>query len=284
MLKRSVVVVIASLMVFALAAPSRAERIRLYPTDFGIFQPELLGALNLLLQGTEDLQVPIDEQFDLDWGFCDFLGVDIQADIFFDIDQSGFSLFWDTSGDNDIFFQAVFQEWSFTGDIDFVADNCIEFISFDIDLLAGDIGSTPNYADMVLVPYLNTETGFVELDFKDYSGYPGYQVVMDNFHLDLGLPWPLDDLLEPLLEGWAHSEIEGFVEEALVGENGALKEAILLTVAGLYELHKMCGCSISVGNLAYGEAFGFGQVLANLGVYLLPALVMVGLKRRSRKK
>jgi len=280
---QALITISAVLLIFALAAPSQADLVRLYPQDFGIFQPELLGALNLLLQEIPDLQVPIYEDYLLDDFVCSYLGVTFEADVFFDIDDSGFALYWDTSGENDLIFQSVFQQWYFEGDVDFVGEDCIGFIDFEIQLLDGDIGSSPNYADMVVIPYWNTETGLLELRHKEYEGYPMMLAAMENFYLDLGLPWPLDEILEPFIESWVYGELQYYMQEGLVGPGGILFQLIEETMAYLYEFHKMCGCSITAGSTSAREFIGFDQVLANVGVYLIPALFVFGLKRRRKK-
>ncbi len=275
--------ILAAFIVFSFTTPARAELVRLYPEDFGMFQPELLGTLNLLLGELQDLQIPIYEDYLIDDFVCAYLGVTFEADLFFDVDQSGFSLFWDTSGENDLVFQSVFQEWSVVGDVDFVGEDCLGFIDFEIGLLDGDIGSSPNTVDMVVIPYWNTETMLLELHHKEHEGSPMTLVALENFHLDLGLPWPLDEMLEPFLETWAYDEIRDYVMEGLVGTNGLLFAAVRETMAGLYDLHKTCGCTITTGAMSPRRGIGLDQVLINAGIYLIPALFAAGLKRRRKK-
>ena len=284
MKKRAMITALATaILALSLAAPTRAELVRLYPEDFGAFRPEIVTVLNPILGLLPEITVPIAEAFLIDDFFCQSLDVTMEADIFLDISQTRFSLYWDTSGENDLVFQAEIDNWSFLGDFDLVGEDCIGFIDFEWQLFEGDMGASRTLLDMVLIPYWNTETGSLELHHKEHSGVPIYLVTLESFHLSLGLIWPLDILLEPWIEGWAHVAFQEIMAAALLAPGGLLFHVVEDTMTVLYTLHQELGCTVYYNASMPGKKISADQALADLGLCLLPALLIFGLKRRGRR-
>ncbi len=272
-----------AILVFSLAAPTRAELIRLYPEDFGSFRPELLSIVNPFIDYLTGLTVPIFEEALVDDFFCDSLVATMEAFIIFDITDSYFHLYWDTSGENDLVFQGVFDQWSFVGDFDLVGEDCIGFIDFEMELLEGDMGATSTLFDMVLIPYWNTETESLELHHKMYGSEKMYEVTFQDFFLDLGLIWPLDEILEPMIQDWLQVGLQDILRHALLGPDGPVFGVAQAAMIWLYNFHQAFGCTVYYDSSLPVEAVGLDQALADLGVCLLPALLIFGLKRRRRR-
>jgi len=272
-----------AILVLSLAAPTRAELIRLYPEDFGAFRPEIITVLNPFIEQLSGLTVPISEEVLLDDFFCEWLVVTMEANIVFDITDSYFSLYWDTVGENDLVFQGVFDQWTFLGDFDLVGEDCIGFIDFEMELLEGDIGAAVTVAEMVLIPYWNTETASLELHHKQYGSELMYSVTFYDFFLDLGLIWPLDEILEPLIQAEIQMDLQEIMRHTLLGPDGLVFGVVQGAMIWLYALHQAFGCTVYYDSAMPIEAIGLDQALADLGVCLLPALLIFGLKRRGRR-
>ena len=281
MVKKVAFVAIAALFLCSSLSVSSAEAApqRLYQDDF-LIPVEMLGAANLLFQAIPNLQLPInDVRYDFDVGLCDFFGIEVDVDLFMDIQNSGYSIFFDTSGQDElVFIMALSDWWISTGDFHLKGEDCFFFIEFSFSLNDSDVSSGPNYMFIVAIPYYDPETDKVTLELSPYQQRPA-AAAYANFDIDINnFPDTLEDIFQPLIAAWLGNE----TTDLLLDEDGYIFE-LLEELLDVYYIRPDCGCSPPASEAStFTGQLSSPQFYADLGIYLLLLGLLLLLKRRNR--
>jgi len=285
------------LAVFAFPGATQAELIDAPSSAFLPTAP--LNLANLLLQqlGSDD-PIPID--FDLGGFDCPFAG-SISASMHGTITfvDPAYGVWFEPTQNDDLIVKAETGALGLAGDLSLHADNCMGFLNFDWDVAGSSISADKMVLHFQADTLYNTATDKVVLEsiatqllILECLEWSGEECLNWSLNFDIGGDWPghLEDLKD-IIEGWLAGAIcinlaEAIGEQgdlATVGDGGLLHDLVEGLLDPFYI--RPCGCMAlqTPGTMRPTMAQQTRHLLANMSFYLLPAALILGLRRRTRK-
>lgn len=258
--------VLVLLFAVMLASPAHADLVQQPSSQF--LDPNIAGVGNLLIPEFVDIPVVTTTSVD-----CPITGtLDIIADLDVNFTGLGYGIYWDGSGNVPLVFEGGASNINASGTLRLEAHSCLG-ISLGFDLIGADV-SAQLYFGLITTPYLNTATDQIVLATRSDSLFG-----IENLDLGSGLI----DLVEGLVGGWLSGQLTDALFNhgtlAVQGDGGAIHDALEDAMDGIYLPH-MCGCvTVTPGGVPTS-----GHLAVNMGMYLLPLGLILGLKRRMRKR